>query len=163
MGKTSLFADLRRERLSGCCVVEEGRMMESAMAPQSTVHQKRRFDDVHPGIFAVVAGLVLLFVVSAFDFGDRGYIDYLLAIVVGFFVIAMGIPFLLWRTCVRQTDVSKPRAGSMRDWLGGEQETWQGSLAGREAATQVLLPIAAVAIGMTAIGIVLLLVKHHIL
>ena len=33
---------------------------------------------------------------------------------------------------------------------------------GREAAVEILLPIAAVAFGMTALAIVLLLTAHHI-
>ena len=48
-----------------------------------------------PYIYALIAALVLLFVISAFAFGDADYTDYLLAVVVGFFAVAMGIPCLL--------------------------------------------------------------------
>lgn len=132
------------------------------MAQHSLSPQKPSSDRFHPAIYAFIAGLVVMYVISAFDFGDHGYIDYLLVVVAGFFVIAMGIPFLLWRTWLNQTRADAS-AGSLREWARGEYEIWEGSLKGREAALQVLLPIAAVAFGMTAIGIVLLLVKHHLI
>ncbi|HWV52367.1 hypothetical protein [Pseudorhodoplanes sp.] len=118
-------------------------------------------DRFHPAIYLLVAGLVAVFVISAFDFGDRGYVDYLLVVVSGFFVIAMGIPLLLWLTWLHQTP-AHDRAGSLRDWSRRDYETWQGPLKGREAALQILLPIGAVAVGMAAIGIVMLLVEHHV-
>lgn len=119
-------------------------------------------DELHPGLYVAIAGLVALFVVSAFAFGGSGYSDYLLGVVAGFFVIAMGIPFLIWLTWRNQTHARHGRIGSLHDWFQGECQTWQCRLSGREAATQVLLPIAAVAFGMMAIGIVLLLVEHGV-
>jgi len=44
----------------------------------------------------------------------------------------------------------------LRDWLSHSFETWTGSTSGRDAAAQVLLPIAAVAFGMTIFGLVFL-------
>ena len=124
--------------------------------------EKRSTDRFHPGIYAAVVGLVVLFVISAFAFGDHGYADYLLAVVVGFFVMAMGVPYLLWLTWRNQTRADRDNTESLRDWSRGDYEIWQCRLKGREAAIQVLLPIAAVAVGMTVIGIVLLLVEYHV-
>lgn len=126
--------------------------------------EKPPSDELHPGLYLAIAGLVALFVTSAFAFGDgeQGYSDYLLVVVAGFFVIAMGTPFLIWLTWRNQTHARHGRIGSLRDWFKGECQTWQCRLSGREAATQVLLPIAAVAFGMMAIGIVLLLVEHGV-
>ena len=39
-------------------------------------------------------------------------------------------------------------------WTACSFETWTGGISGREAAMQILLPIAAVAIGMTIFGLV---------
>ena len=70
--------------------------------------------------------------------------------------------FVIWLTWRNQTHARHGKTGSLRDWFAGECQTWQCRLTGREAATQVLLPIAAVAFGMLAIGIVLLLVEHGV-
>jgi hypothetical protein len=132
------------------------------MAQDLIPMEKPPSDELHPGLYAAIAGLVVLFVVSAFAFGGSGYADYLLVVVAGFFVIAMGIPFVIWLTWRNQTHARHGKTGSLRDWFAGECQTWQCRLTGREAATQVLLPIAAVAFGMLAIGIVLLLVEHGV-
>lgn len=136
--------------------------MNVTMSQYPDHHELPPSDHLHPGVYIAIASLVLLFVVSAFvSFAGREA-DYLLAVVTGFFVIVMAIPYLLWRVWRRHGDV-KPAAGErLQDWAAGDLETWQSRLTGRAAATQVLLPIAAVAFGMTAIGIVLLLVAHHV-
>jgi len=40
--------------------------------------------------------------------------------------------------------------------------TWTGGVSGREAAVQILLPIAAVAIGMTIFGLAFLYAVPHL-
>ena len=86
----------------------------------------------------------------------------LLAVVTGFFLMAMAIPLLLWLTWRRHRDASTAQAdsASFRHWASGDFAVWQGRLAGSEAAVQVILPIAAVSIGLTLIGIVLVVVAH---
>jgi hypothetical protein len=49
---------------------------------------------------------------------------------------------------------------SFRGWASCEFDTWQYRLTCRNAAVEVLLPIAAIAFGMTAFGVILLLVSH---
>jgi hypothetical protein len=44
----------------------------------------------------------------------------------------------------------------------GVRDTWQGRLTGTEAAMQILLPIAAAAFGMTALGIAFHVVEHGV-
>jgi hypothetical protein len=46
------------------------------------------------------------------------------------------------------------------DWARGDFDTWQGRLTGTQAAMQIVLPIAAAALGMTAIGIAFHVVEH---
>ena len=41
------------------------------------------------------------------------------------------------------------------DWTSGDFETWQGRLKGKDAAVQILLPIASVAFGMTLFAIIM--------
>lgn len=44
-----------------------------------------------------------------------------------------------------------------RDWRGGDVEVWGGKLRSMHAAIDALLPLMAVAFGLTAIGIVFLI------
>jgi len=44
---------------------------------------------------------------------------------------------------------------SFQEWMTGDFDTWQDRVKGRNAAVEVLLPMAAIAIGMTAFAIVL--------
>lgn len=120
-------------------------------------------EEIHPGLYGVIAGFALLFIVSAFAFGDSGYSDYLLAVVSGFFVIVMTVPFLLWLTWRRHAGRSETSTLSLREWFRRDCDTWQCRLKAREAAIQILLPVAAVAVGMSAIGIVMLLVEGRVL
>jgi hypothetical protein len=46
-----------------------------------------------------------------------------------------------------------------RDWRSGEFAVWQARLRGLHAAIDILLPLAAVAFGLTAIGIVFAIVS----
>lgn len=130
---------------------------------QDLIDRARPPSDLHPAIYAIIAGLVLLFVIAAFStFGDSGDADYLVAVVALFFIVAMGLPYLLWRTWRSHTGTRKAADESLREWSAAECDTWQCRLKGRDAAIQALLPIAAVAFGLTAIGIVLLLVSHGV-
>jgi hypothetical protein len=40
------------------------------------------------------------------------------------------------------------------DWAAGQFETWQDRVKGANAAAEIILPIAAAAVGMTAFAIV---------
>ena len=67
-----------------------------------------------------------------------------------FFVIIVGIPVLIWKTWQhkRAKGGNARTGGSFDAWASQRFATWTGALSGREAATQILLPIAAVSIGM---------------
>ncbi|MFZ5789091.1 MAG: hypothetical protein ACOY3L_00180 [Pseudomonadota bacterium] len=133
------------------------------MAKNVSRSNRPRSDRLHPLIYKVIVGLALWTILAAWGFfGDRGYTGLALAVVTGFFMIAMALPSLLWRTWRNNRASVSPAQGgapdavrSFRDWLFGDVETWQGRLEGWDAAVAVLLPIAAVAIGMTAFAIVL--------
>ena len=117
---------------------------------------------LHPRVYALVIGLALWFVLSVWSFfTGPGVTDYLLFIVSGFIFIAVMLPLILSR--VGRTNDAAEMDGklpSFHDWAALDFDTWQGRLSGAQAAAQILLPIAAVAFGMTAFGIALHIAEH---
>jgi hypothetical protein len=61
----------------------------------------------------------------------------------------------------RRPDVAPEDKESLRMWAAGELDTWQDRVKGTNAAVEMLLPVAAVAFGMTAFGIVFGIVLHY--
>jgi hypothetical protein len=118
-----------------------------------------RSDRLHPVVWRTILLLALWTVIAAWGFVGRGYTDYVLVVVSGFVLAAVGLPALLWLNWSRnRTGTGRAEtgaAGSFRDWLAGEVEIRRGRIKGVDAAFAVLLPIAAVALGMTAFAIVL--------
>jgi hypothetical protein len=113
---------------------------------------------LHPAVYMVLIGLTAWLVVAIWGFGYDGQTDYLLAIVTGFLVIAVGIPSILALMVHRQSNSDETKSStktSLREWMAGDFDTWQDRVRGRNAAVEVLLPMAAIAIGMTAFAIVL--------
>lgn len=112
---------------------------------------------LHPGVYAILVGFCGWLVLSVWIFfSGVKTTDYLLTVVTGFIVIAVGLPFILSRQMRDRLDRTRP---SFRSWRYRNFETWTGRLGGTQAAAEILLPIAAVAFGMTALGIVLHLVE----
>lgn len=115
-------------------------------------------DGLHPAIYAGLAVSALWLLISAWVFfGSQGqYAAYSVAVATGFFLIAGGIPFVIWRVWRRNAPdgaAEEPRT-AFSDWWRGEVETWQGRVEGWDAAVEVLMPLGAAAIGMTLIGLV---------
>ena len=113
-------------------------------------------DSLHPLVNVAIIGFVLMFVVAMWMFfASDPYEAWLDVVVTGLFVIAIAIPALLWLTWRRNADgarnESHPR---FRDWAAGEFDTSTGSVKGANATAEVLLPIAAVAVGMALLGLV---------
>jgi hypothetical protein len=114
-------------------------------------------DQLHPFVYMAAVGLVLLFAASAWaSFDDGEYTGFLLAVMSGFFFMAVTIPCTLWLTWRRHQDVNAASEDSLswRNWARGEFDTWAGRRKAGEAAVEILLPLAAVAFGMTGLGIV---------
>jgi hypothetical protein len=118
--------------------------------------------DLHPLVYMLIAALALWFVVSVWSFAGAGDTDYLLVVVSGFIFVAVALPFVLWRVGRRAQDPDDDakRQPSFRDWASTEFDTWQDRLPGANASIEILLPIAAIAFGMTAFGIVLHFTAH---
>ena len=117
--------------------------------------------NLHPLVYVALVGLILWLVLAIWGFANDGQTDYLLAIVTGFLVIAVAIPSTLALMVYRQRNSGDSRSSANRDivsfrqWAAGDFDTWQDRVKGRNAAIEVLLPMAAIAIGMTAFAIVL--------
>jgi hypothetical protein len=117
--------------------------------------------NLHSTVYLALVGLVVWLVVAIWGFGYDGQTDYLLAIVTGFLIIAVAIPATLALMAYSQGSSvdggsSPPRdTASFRQWAADDFDTWQDRVKGRNAAIEVLLPMAAIAIGMTAFAIIL--------
>jgi hypothetical protein len=79
------------------------------------------------------------------------------AIVVAFLVVIfLAVPWLLYRLLVRDQEPAE-KVGLLA-WLEGHIDTATGRLEAREFAIQAPTALAAAAFGLTALGVVLLLV-----
>ena len=87
-----------------------------------------------------------------------------LSVITLFFVILVGIPVLLWLSWRRNSDPNEQHIHTepFGEWISRPFETWTGGISGREAAVQILLPIAAVAFGMTIFGLAFLFAVPHL-
>jgi hypothetical protein len=80
----------------------------------------------------------------------------------GILLVIVGIPTLLWLTWRRNARHGRDNnAETFSTWTVDAFHTCNGDLSGKEAALQILLPIAAVSIGMTIFGLVYYLDVPH--
>jgi hypothetical protein len=128
--------------------------------------EQRVSDQLHPSIHLAAAGLLIWFVVAAWLlFGGSGYIDLALTMISVLVFMAIAIPLALLRAGVKalRSDDASNGAGrtseSLGAWLQGQFATWTDQEKGSAAAAEILLPLAAVAFGITALGIVLELTR----
>ena len=76
-------------------------------------------------------------------------------------LMAVVLPWTLsaiWRKH-RMPYEGHPQKTSLRDWATGSFPVWGAKLHGSHAAVDALLPLAAVAFGLTGIGIVFVIEK----
>jgi len=107
---------------------------------------------LHPRVYTVLIVLTAWFAVAVWSFVGAGLVDYLLVIVSGFIFVTMALILNLSR--VGRTDDPADKPPPLREWARWDYETWAGRLPGAQAATQILLPIVAAAVGMTVIGLI---------
>ena len=147
-------------------VLRQGRLTYSkrsipgaAMSPtdnEQKITAPRVTSRLHPRVYALLVGLAVWLVLSVWIFAGAGVTDYLLSIVSGFVFIAVALPCILSRVGrIEPIATSDSDRLPLRDWLKSDFDTWQGRISGVQAAVQILLPICAVAFGMTAFGIAL--------
>ena len=120
---------------------------------------------LHPRVYTVLMGLALWMALWAWSFVGGGETDYILFIVTGFIVVVVALQLVLMRVrrvdkTIDESNSAKDGALSFRQWARAEFEADRGRLRAAEAALLILLPIAAVAIGMMAFGIEFQIVEH---
>jgi hypothetical protein len=119
-------------------------------------HNSPSTDRLPPVIYAVLAGLVLWLVLASWSFAGAGYSELSLAVITLYFVVLMAIPFVIWLVWRADPDPKAKPEGrqTFSDWASGQFEISQGRRKGATAAVEIILPIAAAAVGMTALAIV---------
>jgi hypothetical protein len=121
-------------------------------------------DGLHPLVYGAIAALTAWLALWIWiGFADTGYTEFLLAVVSGFFLIVAVIPLAIWHTWRKHSGETPGNGESLRDWAAHEFDIEPGPMQGKHAAVEVLLPIAAVAFGMMAIAIALLLTSRHMI
>ncbi len=125
--------------------------------PHPIRHTRPLHDGLHPFVYRSMIGLTIWLVLSIWVFFSGGaYVGLTLAMITVFFVVIVGIPVLIWKTWQHNAPAEETRepTQSFDAWASQRFATWTGALTGREAAMQILLPIAAVSIGMFVFGLV---------
>jgi hypothetical protein len=105
-------------------------------------------------VYAAFIGFVAWMGLAAWGFAGPGYADLSLAVVTGLLIVAIAIPLILWRVWRANTDERADDRMRFSEWKSMQFETWQDRVKGSDAAVEIILPIAAAAIGMTAFAIV---------
>lgn len=109
--------------------------------------------NLHPGIFAALAGTVLWIVLAAWAlFGADGYTALQLAVVAVFAIAFVVTPIVIWR--LAGTNGKGVVNGPVRAWLDGELDTHTGPVHGTHAAVMVLLAPVTCAGGITGVSFV---------
>jgi hypothetical protein len=136
------------------------------MGKDITVYRPPPSDQLHPLVYKVAVGFVLCFVVSAWIFFDRrSFFEQqndsgpLLAVASYLLLVAVALPLVLWRVWrkYKRRTLAGDEAAPFRNWAAGEFDAQGSRLKGSHAAIEALLPIAAVACGLLALGIVFVL------
>ena len=114
-------------------------------------------DHLHPLVYKALIFLAVWLILAVWGFSYSGYSGLVLTVVTLFLLVAVGLPLILWRISRRNRDAGLDggQRGSLSTWLRGGVEIWQGQLKGSDAAMQVVLPLAAAAVCMTALALVL--------
>ena len=105
-------------------------------------------------VYALLAGFVAWMAIAAWGFAGPGYADFSLAVVTGFLIVVIAIPVVLWRVWRANSGSEPEKPIGFAAWTSSQFETWQDRVKGSNAATEIVLPIAAAAVGMTAFAIV---------
>ena len=114
----------------------------------------RSTDRLPLAVYAIVVGFVAWMAIAAWGFAGPGYADLSLSVVTGLLLVAIAIPYVIWRVGRANTEEQADDRMSFSEWRSSQFETWQDRQKGVTAATEIILPIAAAAVGMTAFAIV---------
>jgi hypothetical protein len=136
--------------------------MEDAVSGEPVPRDRPNSGAFHPLVYKLLAVLAAWFVLSAWAFAGGQDTGLALVMVTFVFVISVGVPSLLAltrrsRRNARSDDdqPNEENEGEFGEWAGHEVDLWSGPVKGKLAAIETVLPIAAVAFGMTAFALVL--------
>src|SRR6476660_1862009 len=76
-------------------------------------------------VYAIVVGFVAWMALAAWGFAGPGYADLSLAVVSGLLIVAVAIPYVIWRVWRASTDESTDDRMSFSEWRSSQFETWQ--------------------------------------
>ena len=136
------------------------------MSRELVAHNRPVFDRLHPKIYGAAVGLIAWFALMAWVLFDRsGYVSLALTFVTVLFVVAVRAARGRCRWSgrnirCRMSGIAQPT--TFHDWRAGDFEVWGAKLHGTDAAIDVLLPLMAVSFGLTAIGIVFVIVRAFV-
>ncbi|WGS20293.1 MULTISPECIES: hypothetical protein [unclassified Bradyrhizobium] len=129
------------------------------MSRELTAHNRPVYDELHPYVYGLATGLVAWFALAAWLLFDRkNDIELSLAMVSVLLFVAVLLPWLLsliWRKHRRPHEAHQQTV-PFREWRAADFAVWGSTLNSTHATIDMLLPLAAVAFGLTAIGIVFL-------
>jgi hypothetical protein len=129
---------------------------ENAMDRTADGRNRAISKHLHPFAYEAIIGLALWYVLSVWlGFAGGSYTDYLLTVVSFFVFGALALPLITWRVWrhSRRPAAVRENAESFNDWALGEVDIGDSRVSGTTALVEILLPIAAVAFGMTAFAI----------
>src|SRR6185437_12370807 len=136
-----------------------------AMSRDLVAHNKPVFDQLHPRIYYVAAGLLAWFALMAWAlFGRSAETSLALIFVSVLFLVAVLVPWvmsLVWKKYQLPYE-QHPQPTSFKDWRDGDFAVWGAKLHGSHAAIDALLPLIAVSFGLMAIGIVYVIVRASV-
>jgi hypothetical protein len=132
------------------------------MTRELVPHNRPIFDQLHPKIYMAAVGLVALFVLAAWSLFDRqNDLGLPLAMVSVLLLIAVLLPWSMSRVWQKHSaEHQKYPPVSFHDWRIGDFAVWGSNVRSMHAAIDMLLPLAAVAFGLVALGIVFLVSAH---
>lgn len=111
--------------------------------------------DLHPGTYLIaLAAWVWLFGAFWLVFGGEREGAFMVTVSTFFLATFVGVPFIMKRVADRFLS-RKGREDSFASFLHGETDTLTGRLGGFAAIVQVVIVPVALALGMTAIGFII--------
>jgi hypothetical protein len=134
------------------------------MVRQFTTHNTPVFDQFHPRVYGAAVGLVVWFALAAWILFDRqSDISLPLGMASVLLLVAILLPWslsLVWKRHLLPPERHVDGV-SFNDWKTGDFVVWGSRIQSTDAAIDMLLPLAAVAFGLTGIGIVFLICAYN--
>ena len=113
---------------------------------------------IHPTVYRTLIALIIWFAVAAWALFYRSNDDgLLLTMATVLLMIGLAIPLALAQVWRRHRSRLYDCPAPFAEWRNHEVQVGQSHLKGTHAMIDMLLPLAAVAVGLTAIGIVFLI------